>query len=88
MKAKFALAGFLGAASLVAAARPAIADTEYPASSLLDALRTLPCEAFQKDIDGAWLLIGRIRIGERVVYGEIWKDNRESKILDARCAPK
>ncbi len=74
------------AGSLFALIGSAFADQVYEAASLTDALKTLPCEAFRKDIDGAWMLVAKIRVGTSLYYGEVWKETRESRILDGRCS--
>jgi hypothetical protein len=81
---------YIAAAACVGAAcaTGAHGQAEYEAPSLIEAVKTTPCQAFRKDIDGAWLLIAGIRIGDSVVFGKVWQDTRESKILDARCGGK
>ena len=77
-------AAVLGAVALIAATASAGAET-YVVDRWPGDIDVIPCSAWTRSADGAWVLHGSIKLGASVLDDIGVKGDASARLLDKRC---
>jgi len=78
----------LVAAALLATAASARAADTYTVDHWPGDVDTIPCSAWQRTTDGAWVLKGYVKVGASIIEDVGFKGDSTARLLAQKCGPK